>query len=109
MVCQRIQNLTKSAFVSSFFLLAIMVILLSLVACSNGPDTQNTNTTPQTTGPNHLQSSYSAPDWWKPCIPSKVITQFIDGNNRQVCTAWDQSQPAAQCDSINYQKFTGTT
>src|SRR6266702_3664446 len=81
--------------------------LLSVVACFNGSTTQNT-TTPLPPNPNHLQNSYPAPNWWKPCIPSQVITVSIIGINRQVCTAWDQSQPAAQCDSINYQKFTGT-
>jgi hypothetical protein len=99
--------------VSRFLVVIVLVMsLLSVIACSNGPTTQNPTPTPQTTpqppNSNHLQNSYAAPNWWKPCILSKVIAVSINGVNRQVCTAWDQSQPAAQCDSINYQKFTGT-
>jgi hypothetical protein len=114
MVKPRDRKLTLPSFVPTFLVLAVLIMmnLLSLVGCSNGVTTQNTTTTLQTTpqppNPNHLQSGYSAPNWWKPCIPSKVISVFIDGANRQVCTAWDQSQPAAQCDSMNYQTFTGT-
>src|SRR5437016_4660639 len=101
MVKQRDQKLTLASFVSTFLVLAVLVMnLLSVVACSNGSTTQKTTTTPQTTphppNPNHLQSSYLAPDWWKPCIPSKVVAMVINKAFRQVCTAWNQSQPAAQ-------------
>lgn len=94
----------------SIFPIVIVLVmnLLSVVACSNGSPTQNPTTSPQPPNPNHLQNSYPAPNWWKPCISSNVITVSINGVNRPVCTAWDQSQSATQCDSINYQMFTGT-
>jgi hypothetical protein len=96
-----------------FALLALATNLLLTACTSNPPNTgttQSTSTSTASPGITPVQpGNYPPPDWWRPCIPSKVITEFINGANRQVCTAWDQSQPAAQCDSVNYQKFTRTT